>query len=158
MRTLQIREPKFTSRHSNATLLVVSLSLLLLVGAGRAAAAQDHTGQYQQADIEFRARLYNANCTRCHAESGDGVAEGMAQSEKIQLAATANDKDNFGHVFIPAFKDALVDHHAENGQFVDLVFSDDQLIKALNALMLDRVYERLRPSDDATAARAGAQQ
>ncbi len=88
----------------------------------------------------------------------DGVAEGMAQSEEIQFAAKANDKGNFGHVFIPAFKDALVDHHAENGQFVDLVFGDDQLMKALNALMLDRVYERLRPSDDATAARAGAQQ
>ena len=88
----------------------------------------------------------------------DGVADDLAQSEKIQLAAKANDKGNFGHVFIPAFKDALVDHHAENGTFVDLVFKDDRLMHALNALMLDRVYERLRPSDDATAAREGAQQ
>ncbi|MCD4748581.1 MAG: hypothetical protein K8R59_04330, partial [Thermoanaerobaculales bacterium] len=82
----------------------------------------------------------------------DGVAEGLEQSEEIQLAAKANDKANFGHVFIPAFKDALVDHHAENGQFVDLVFKDDQLMKALNALMLDRVYGRLRLADDESQA------
>jgi serine/threonine protein kinase len=41
---------------------------------------------------------------------------------------------------------------AKNGEFVDLVFGDDQLMKALNALMLDRVYERLSAIDDATAA------
>ena len=75
MRTPQIREPLFTSRHSSATLLGISLGLLLLVGGGRAAAAQDHAGQYAQADIEFGARLYNANCTQCHAESGDGVTD-----------------------------------------------------------------------------------
>ena len=87
------------------------------------------------------------------------IAERISKKlAKQALAAKANDKANFGHVFVPAFKDALVDHHAENGQFVDLVFGDDQLMKALNALMLDRVYERLRPSDDATAAREGAQQ
>ena len=82
----------------------------------------------------------------------DGVADTLAQSENIQLAAKANDKVNFGHVFVPAFKDALVDHHAENGEFVDLVFGDDQLMNALNTLMLDRVYERLSGTDDATGA------
>ena len=34
----------------------------------------------------------------------DGVADTLAQSETIQLAAKANDKGNFGHIFIPAFK------------------------------------------------------
>lgn len=53
--------------------------------------------------------------------------------------ARANDKGNFGHVFIPAFKNALADHYAENGEFANLVFGDDQLMKALNVLMLDRV-------------------
>ena len=81
----------------------------------------------------------------------DGVADGLAASEEIQLAAKANDKANFGHVFIPAFKDALVDHHAENGQFVDLVFRDEELMNALNALMMDRVYGRLRVTDDDAA-------
>ena len=37
------------------------------------ATAQDHAGQYEQADIEFGARLYDTNCVQCHAESGDAV-------------------------------------------------------------------------------------
>ena len=35
---------------------------------------QDHVGQYEQADIEYGARLYSSNCTRCHGEAGDEVA------------------------------------------------------------------------------------
>jgi type I restriction enzyme, R subunit len=78
----------------------------------------------------------------------DGVANDLSQSEGIKLAAKANDKANFGHVFSPAFKDALVDHHDENGQFVDLVFRDDQVMRALNTLMMDRIYGRLRVEAD----------
>lgn len=36
------------------------------------------------------------------------------------MAAQSNDKDNFKHVFEPAVKDALLDHHAENGDFICL--------------------------------------
>ena len=46
----------------------------LAPGVAPTAAAQDHAGQYEQADIEFGARLYDANCVRCHAETGDAVA------------------------------------------------------------------------------------
>ena len=77
----------------------------------------------------------------------------MVNNEQMQLAAKANDKANFGHVFIPALEDALVDHHAENGQFVDLVFRDDAFRHALNALMMDRVYGRLTPSRADAVAR-----
>ena len=87
----------------------------------------------------------------------DGVADSLAVSETIQLAAKANDKANFGHVFGPAFEDALVDHHAENGDFVNLVFQDTLLRSALNALMMDRVYGRLtapRESDEGEEALA----
>ena len=73
MRALNTPEP-FTSRRPTATHLVIVIGLLLLVGGGRDAAAQDHAGQYERADIEFGAQLYNANCTRCHSESGDAVA------------------------------------------------------------------------------------
>ena len=52
---------------------------------------------------------------------------------------------------------AVPERLAKNGEFVDLVFGDDQLMKALNALMLDRVYERLSAIDDATAAPGQAQ-
>ena len=48
--------------------------IVVLAPGGTDAAAQDHAGQYEQADIEFGARLYGANCVRCHAETGDAVA------------------------------------------------------------------------------------
>ena len=51
-----------------------ALLAALATGGAQAAAAQDHAGQYEQADIEFGARLYDANCVRCHAEAGDAVA------------------------------------------------------------------------------------
>ena len=36
-----------------------------------AARAQAHVGQYEQADIEYGARLYAGPCTACHGERGD---------------------------------------------------------------------------------------
>jgi len=52
---------------------IAAVALLAgLTAAG--AAAQDHAGQYEQADIEFGASLYSANCTRCHGEAGNEVA------------------------------------------------------------------------------------
>ena len=53
---------------------IAALALLVILGAPAAARAQDHAGQYEQADIEFGARIYGANCVRCHAEAGDAVA------------------------------------------------------------------------------------
>ena len=73
MRALKTPELVSTTGRSGRLAIVIGLGLLLLVAGGRDAAAQDHAGQYERADIEFGARLYNANCTRCHAESGDAV-------------------------------------------------------------------------------------
>lgn len=36
-------------------------------------AAQEHIGQFSQADVENGFRLYRANCTTCHGDNGDGV-------------------------------------------------------------------------------------
>lgn len=80
----------------------------------------------------------------------DGVSDSLAGSESLQLAAKANDKANFGHVLVPAFEDALVDHHAENGDLVNLFFQDARVRALVNALMTDRVYGRL------TASKGGA--
>ena len=54
--------------------ILVAIPALLVGLGGPGASAQDHVGQYEQADVEFGVRLYNANCVRCHAESGDAVA------------------------------------------------------------------------------------
>ena len=78
MRASNILRLLLSNRRSRVTRRLcrglIGLGVILLVGGGRTAAAQDHVGQYARADIEFGARLYNANCTRCHAESGDAVA------------------------------------------------------------------------------------
>ena len=50
--------------------------------------AQDHAGQYEQADIEFGARLYDANCTRCHAETGDAIAGVDLRGGQYERAGT----------------------------------------------------------------------
>ena len=79
MRAPKIPVPVFTRRRCAGSWLphhrlpALAIGLLLLTCCGRPAAAQNHAGQYALADIEFGVRLYNANCTRCHAESGDGV-------------------------------------------------------------------------------------
>ena len=75
----------------------------------------------------------------------------MAADETMRQAAQANDKANFGHVFVPAFEDALVDHHAENGDFVNMVFQDKRLRDALGALMMDKVYGRLTRAESPPA-------
>jgi putative heme-binding domain-containing protein len=48
---------------------------VLVIGLlGVQVAAQDHPGQYTQADIDAGARIYNANCAQCHGVNGDMVS------------------------------------------------------------------------------------
>ena len=35
--------------------------------------AQEHTGQYAQADIEYGLRLYGSHCVSCHGDNGDAI-------------------------------------------------------------------------------------
>jgi len=51
-----------------------ALLLLVFVAGARAQLAQDHPGQYTQADIDIGARLYNAQCAQCHGPNGDQVS------------------------------------------------------------------------------------
>lgn len=46
---------------------------VLLAASGGALGAQEHAGQYAQADVEFGARLYADNCSTCHGAEGDGI-------------------------------------------------------------------------------------
>src|SRR5215208_4074382 len=49
------------------------LAVLMLTLGARAGAqlAQDHPGQYSQADIDAGARVYNGECAQCHGANGD---------------------------------------------------------------------------------------
>jgi putative heme-binding domain-containing protein len=53
---------------------VASASLLLVAFAGGSPRAQDHPGQYSQADIDAGARVYNTQCAQCHGPNGDQVS------------------------------------------------------------------------------------
>ena len=46
----------------------------LVVAACAPLAAQDHPGQYSQADIDAGTRVYNAQCAQCHGGNGDQVS------------------------------------------------------------------------------------
>ena len=81
----------------------------------------------------------------------DGVEDTLVGDEKIQLAAKVNDKDHFTPILVPAFSNALLDHHQDNTDFVNLVFQDERVRSLLNSIMLDRVYGRLSPSSDDAA-------
>jgi putative heme-binding domain-containing protein len=54
-------------------------------------AAQDHAGQYSQADIERGLRLYGANCALCHGPNGDLVPTVNLRSGKFRHAVSDED-------------------------------------------------------------------
>jgi putative heme-binding domain-containing protein len=66
---------RLTSRQAIGTALAVAGLAVLASGTQSvlAAGAQEHVGQYAQADIEYGLRLYRSTCIACHAESGAGV-------------------------------------------------------------------------------------
>jgi len=50
------------------------LLLALAAAAGVQLAAQDHPGQYSQADIDAGTRVYNTQCAQCHGPNGDQIS------------------------------------------------------------------------------------
>jgi putative heme-binding domain-containing protein len=49
-------------------------ALLAVAIAASAPRAQDHPGQYSQAEIDAGARVYNTQCAQCHGPNGDQVS------------------------------------------------------------------------------------
>jgi putative heme-binding domain-containing protein len=58
---------------------------------GGAALAQDHAGQYSQADIERGMRIYGANCSPCHGADGNQVPTVSLRSGKFRHAVSDED-------------------------------------------------------------------
>jgi putative heme-binding domain-containing protein len=69
------------------------LRVVLVLGclASHPAAAQDHAGQYTQADIERGSRLYGANCAFCHGAAGDAIPNVDLRSGKFRKAVSDED-------------------------------------------------------------------
>jgi len=57
-------------------------------------AAQDHVGQYAQADIERGFRLYGANCALCHGDNGNAVPNVDLRSGRFRHAASDEELGN----------------------------------------------------------------
>jgi putative heme-binding domain-containing protein len=53
--------------------------------------AQDHVGQYTQADVERGSRVYNSNCSFCHGVAGDAIANVDLRSGKFRRASSDED-------------------------------------------------------------------
>ena len=53
--------------------LTVIVAVNLMFWVGEALRAQEHAGEYLQADVVFGARLYADNCSSCHGVDGDSV-------------------------------------------------------------------------------------
>jgi cytochrome c oxidase cbb3-type subunit III len=58
------------------------------------AGAQTHAGQYEQADIEYGARLYAGPCTVCHGERGDQMPGIDFSSGTFKNASTDRELTN----------------------------------------------------------------
>ena len=73
------------NRMPRLAFLIVAAALL------RVAAAQTHAGQYEQADIEYGARLYSEHCITCHGERGDSMPPAKLGSGQFRHASTDRD-------------------------------------------------------------------
>jgi putative heme-binding domain-containing protein len=79
----------------------VSVALVVLAGAGEIVYAQTHAGQYEQADIEYGARLYAGQCVVCHGESGDAMPGANLSSGRFRNAPTDRELMNVIRVGLP---------------------------------------------------------
>ncbi|HEY2384313.1 MAG TPA: c-type cytochrome [Terriglobia bacterium] len=74
------------------------LIVLLLAGL---LAAQEHVGQYSQADVEAGYRLYNSNCITCHGANGDSVPGVNLRSGQFRHASSDADLNRLLQTGIP---------------------------------------------------------
>src|SRR5712691_5989304 len=63
-------------------------ALVTFVAAGGHVLAQEHAGQYAQADIQYGSAIYAAQCTPCHGPGGDGIAGVNLRSGRFRRAST----------------------------------------------------------------------
>ena len=66
-------------------------AIVALLASGRQLLAQEHAGQYSQADVENGFRLYGAHCSTCHGANGDSVAG--IDMRRGQFRRTTSDAD-----------------------------------------------------------------
>jgi cytochrome c oxidase cbb3-type subunit III len=73
---------------------------IVLVLAGLLA-AQEHVGQYSQADVEAGFNLYNSNCITCHGPNGDSIPGVNLRSGQFRRASSDADLNRLLQTGIP---------------------------------------------------------
>src|SRR5258706_13492599 len=73
--------------------VVSALALVLVAGAlpplgANQAAAQQHAGEYERADIEQGFRLYGINCAGCHGSTGEGIPNAQLRAGAFRHATS----------------------------------------------------------------------
>jgi putative heme-binding domain-containing protein len=79
------------ARARRATLCCAFVCAAAALGAASGAQAQTHAGQYEQADIEYGARLYSSHCITCHGDRGDSIPGVSLGSNRFKRAASDRD-------------------------------------------------------------------
>jgi len=82
-----------TPRVAGHTGLVAALATLFSIGSSLLQ-AQDHAGQYEQADIEYGSQLYASHCITCHGENGDLMPAINLRTGRFPNAPTDRDLSN----------------------------------------------------------------
>ena len=62
--------------------------LMIFLLACAAAQAQQHAGQYEEADIEYGAKLFSERCIACHGENGDLMPQANLRSGTFRHATS----------------------------------------------------------------------
>jgi cytochrome c oxidase cbb3-type subunit III len=63
--------------------------------------AQEHVGQYSQADVEIGFNLFNANCITCHGANGDSVPGVNLRANQFRRASSDADLNRIIQSGIP---------------------------------------------------------
>jgi len=94
-------------------------AVALCCAAAQTASAQDHAGQYTQADVDRGARLYGSNCAFCHGATGDAVANADLRSGKFRRAASDEDLRRLIAAGIPGT--AMPPHKLQDAELTGVV-------------------------------------
>jgi putative heme-binding domain-containing protein len=78
-----------------------SALVLLFAASGRILVAQEHVGQYSQAEVETGFNLYNSNCITCHGGNGDSVPGVNLRAGQFRRATTDSDLNRLIQTGIP---------------------------------------------------------
>jgi putative heme-binding domain-containing protein len=94
-------------------------ALALYCAAATTAHAQDHAGQYTQADVDRGSRLYGSNCAFCHGATGDAVANADLRAGKFRRAASDEDLRRLIAAGIPGT--AMPPHKLQDAELIGIV-------------------------------------